>query len=469
MLTKRLAIVAFLTVFLQVEARAQTGFEQKVHEIYQQSYSKEISDELWSEYTSGLGTRTYAVAEGDTLWDLSLIFFGDGNYWSKIWSYNQELTNPHLLKVGQEIAFFSGSLEQPPGFVVGGEESAAPETLLEGFADFKPVPETTTTSETSDEASDADSLGSGIGEDVVGSRLYPGAPSIPPPRDPVKPAPDQLPSTFKDFGGFSITEYNFQGISLDLRPPVQVNPLFIAQHFLYSDEPDRYPRIGTVLESENGNTQLGLNDVIYIKSDEALQVGDVYTIMSYDYKFDRNGIYGSVIRYAARVKITRKLEKKNIFTGEIFYSLSGVQRGSWLSREPIPTFQDDPSGRPSSVEVAIIGGGEDNSTRIFGGGDIVFLQGGSRQGLRTGDILGVYKNRTARFDQSETSYSPAPIGQLKIFRVENNLASAFVVESSEELIAGDRTGTPARVTGPASATEKADLNDLEKGLDFKTE
>jgi len=459
--------LALLTLALvPSRSMAQSNFEQKMHEIYRQSYSQEVSDELWEEYVSGLRTRTYSVLEGDTLWDLSLIFFGDGQYWSKIWSYNQSLTNPHFLRVGQEIAFFSGSLQEPPGILVGGAQEASSETLLEGFADFKPVTETATTTEAG-----VGELGveSGIGEEQVGLRLYPGAPSIPPPRDQITPPPDQLPTTFKDFGGFSVTEYNFQGISLDLRPPVQVNPLFIAQHFLFSDEPERYPRVGTVLESENGNTQLGLNDVIYLHSDEELKPGDVYTIMSYDYKFDRNGLFGSVIRYAARVRIQKKLSKAGRYTGEIFYSLSGVRRGSWLSREPIPTFQDDQSGRPSEVEVNIIGGGEDNNTRIFGGGDIVFLQGGSRQGLRTGDLLGVYKNRMARFQGSEVDFSPAPIGQLKIFRVENNLASAFVVESSEEIIAGDKTGRPLRVVGPASQSEKADLNELESGLDFKTE
>jgi nucleoid-associated protein YgaU len=84
---------------------AQTTFEERMHEIYKTSYSTEVSDELWDGYLNNMSLRTYNVTAGDTLWDLSLVFFGDGNYWSKIWSYNQTLTNPHLISVGQEISF----------------------------------------------------------------------------------------------------------------------------------------------------------------------------------------------------------------------------------------------------------------------------------------------------------------------------------------------------------------------------
>jgi len=457
--------LCILILSFRESALAQSTFEERMHEIYKSSYSTEISDDQWADYVSGIQTRTYQVVEGDTLWDLSLVFFGDGQYWSKIWSYNQGLTNPHMISVGQEVAFFSGSMTRPPGFSV----DKGQRDYLPGFAGFKPVemePETEEVQSSSFQPEvavvDADDTY------IDRSRLYPGAPSIPPPRDDLKPVPNHLPSSFKDFDGFNVKEYNFRGVSLDLRPPVQVNPLFVASSFLYSEDARKYPRLGKILESENGNSLLSLNDQIYIQSLEDLKTDEIFTVMTPDYIFDRNGIFGTVIRYAALVRIQKKLPN-NLYTAEIINSLSGVRRGSWITREIIPTFDDDHSGRPSDLKLTVIGGGIDNTSRIYGEGDIIYLQGGSKQGLRAGDILGIYKVRKTRYMDSEVGLSPEPIAHLKVFRAEDNLSSAFIVNSIEEVLPGDRTGTPTLVGKTASATEKVDLNDIESGLDFNTD
>jgi hypothetical protein len=430
---------------------AQTTFEERMHEIYKTSYSTEVSDELWDGYLNNMSLRTYNVTAGDTLWDLSLVFFGDGNYWSKIWSYNQTLTNPHLISVGQEISFFSGSLEQPPGVSLTGEPIDG-DDFIEGFGDFRPITD-----------------GDEVEEDgaPVATGLYPGAPRIPPPRDQLKPVPEKLPGSFKDFDGFKIAEYNFKDVSLDLRPPVKVNPYYVAHSFLYSQNYDRYPRIGQVMESESGASYLGLNDQVYLESGEDLNIGEELTVMSYDYTFDRNGIYGSVIRYAARARVLKKMPD-NVFLAEIFYSLSGVRRGSWITREVIPTLGDDRVGRPSDLRLNIIGGGIDNASRIFGEGDVIYVQGGSRQGLRAGDILGVYKNRAVRFRETKVDVNPEPIGHIKVFRAENSLSSAFVLDSREEILPGDLTGPPTYVLDQASQSERDDLKTIEGELDFDT-
>ena len=89
--------------------------------------------------------------------------------------------------------------------------------------------------------------------------------------------------------------------------------------------------------------------------------------------------------------------------------------------------------------------------------------------MRAGDILGIYKVRKTRYMDSEVGLSPEPIAHLKVFRAEDNLSSAFIVNSIEEVLPGDRTGTPTLVGKTASATEKVDLNDIESGLDFNTD
>lgn len=40
---------------------------------------------------------TYAVQQGDTLWDITQHFYGDPFEWPRVWSYNPEITNPNWI------------------------------------------------------------------------------------------------------------------------------------------------------------------------------------------------------------------------------------------------------------------------------------------------------------------------------------------------------------------------------------
>ena len=46
---------------------------------------------------------THVVAQGDTLWDISEHYLGDGFAWPKLWSYNPEITNPHWIYPGDTV------------------------------------------------------------------------------------------------------------------------------------------------------------------------------------------------------------------------------------------------------------------------------------------------------------------------------------------------------------------------------
>ena len=56
----------------------------------------------------------YVIQAGDTLWDLSRTFWGDPYYWPQLWSYNDQITNPHWIYPGNRITFSLGTLLDPP-------------------------------------------------------------------------------------------------------------------------------------------------------------------------------------------------------------------------------------------------------------------------------------------------------------------------------------------------------------------
>lgn len=130
-------------------------WEQKLFDIYKSSYNEEVSDELWPELTASISNQNYVVQKGDTLWEISEVFFGDGFYWSKLWSLNGEYTNPHVLEVGDRVTFTVGSAQQAPSYLINKSQtrqqsiSELQEELLndEGSVDLaystpsQPIPE----------------------------------------------------------------------------------------------------------------------------------------------------------------------------------------------------------------------------------------------------------------------------------------------------------------------------------------
>lgn len=56
----------------------------------------------------------YTVQTGDTLWDISSKFLGNPYYWPRLWSINEQITNPHWIYPGNRIRFTPGTLLEPP-------------------------------------------------------------------------------------------------------------------------------------------------------------------------------------------------------------------------------------------------------------------------------------------------------------------------------------------------------------------
>ena len=52
--------------------------------------------------------QTHVVQKGDTLWDICEKYYGDPNLWPKLWEMNPFITNPHLLKPGDEVTLLEG-------------------------------------------------------------------------------------------------------------------------------------------------------------------------------------------------------------------------------------------------------------------------------------------------------------------------------------------------------------------------
>jgi len=68
----------------------------------------------WDDINSTAKIDKYVVQDGDWLWKISQNLFGSGFYYSKIWSLNPHITNPHEIEPGMTLVFTTGTSEEMP-------------------------------------------------------------------------------------------------------------------------------------------------------------------------------------------------------------------------------------------------------------------------------------------------------------------------------------------------------------------
>jgi hypothetical protein len=71
----------------------------------------------------------------------------------------------------------------------------------------------------------------------------------------------------------------------------------------------------------------------------------------------------------------------------------------------------------------------------------VYLSGGQEAGISSGDLLAIQARQGGRQKASVVPDASEPIAVVKVFKSFGKIASAFVLESKEEIMPGDRTGS----------------------------
>lgn len=61
----------------------------------------------WNSTLHGPVPEHHVVRKGDTLWDISWVYFNNPWVWPKVWSYNPSVTNPHWIYPGDLIRLYA--------------------------------------------------------------------------------------------------------------------------------------------------------------------------------------------------------------------------------------------------------------------------------------------------------------------------------------------------------------------------
>jgi hypothetical protein len=381
-------------------------------------------------------SENYRLQNGETLWSLSEMLYGDGSYWPRVWAQKNSVTKPHLIRPGHRLEFRQGSEDEAPAFRFSEED---------------------------DEEGGVELAAAGDGSNPIVE--------IPPPEVPPKPVL-KIPGSFPEWQSVFKKRADFEGLDdkalgkisgpvadrIWLTAYVQETPLETLGEFLENEGESGLPLVNqyVYLKIKKGTASIG---------QKLLVVKDQGRIKRVNKQWDgKEEAY--LIQLFAEVELSeevpatfkRRADAENFSTYRAMVTRStGLSlKDCTLIAGQMMTVDLSMNGRHGSVDAMIIGSEKHIASAVAGPGEIVFLNKGSSDGVTPGDMLDVYADRTIRHRNSPVQLSPAASGTLRVVKVSNHLATAIMLKSHDSVMQGDQVRA---VSASAKHSEQLDLDD----------
>ena len=393
-----------------------------------------IPNDAWEKIAGEKISERYEIIKGDNLFDISKRLFGDGKYWPKIWSLNNDsITNPHLIRPGRKVVFLAGTGTSLPSVAIVNAEGG-------------PSPTSTTNS--------------------AGSAEPTGQPHRPRVRSQEwKDLPHQSWETFEVLRPIEVDALGF-----DKNTKVQFRTTsdFDLEHIAVTERMDVH---GTIIGSSHPGSQLTLGDTVYLQSQTNLQVGDLYSIVSEPQSLGgTEGHSGFAYEILGRVKITSV--RDSLFAGVISNASYLISRGALLIPaiprvkilEPIPgpdsvtgTLYVDPS--LSTVQTAQH--------------KQVFVDRGMEDGVLPGMIFRLYQHEDAATGDHLTDSDFIPVAEMIVIHSTPRFCTVEIIHSTVTISDGEKVRLLTNIADLKESRDKLrqlnlhptktdDVNELDK-------
>jgi hypothetical protein len=348
-----------VTASADVDENVDKALEERLHNIFVSHYSEPLAESDWFKIVENIENQDYQVKPGDTLWGISKIYFGDGHYWSKLWSINQTITNPHLIGVSDTVHFKSGSFTSEPSVSVDqGEETSENVEAVEA-------------SETTETV--AEEKSSKPRRSVL--KTYN-----------LEPA-NEIPASFVEFK--PIATIDTTNIEVQKRPKIVFQSVERLTEEILKDKPNV---IGSVKSLGSNRIITGEVNRVILEASNSLTPGSTVSILDPNFGNTKRGYF---VRVLATVKVVKSLGEdlfgKGLYEAEVVEQFDGIKKGAPVSTYAVQNMDLTPEGDPLDVPVTIVRTSEKN---IWANGDIIFFDG-RKKTLNVGDLININNKFTS--------------------------------------------------------------------------
>lgn len=406
----------FMTVSPHSVFGAKTPLSPEAEIAYIARHLKPIPDEEWNTVAGPRSQEKYVVVKGDTLYDISKHLFGDVKYWPKIWSLNNDdITNPHKIYPGEQLAFLAGSGSSLPSLSVWGSESATDVSLnpLLRSQDWKNLPKQPW--------------------EVYNF-------SLPPDVDPL---------------GFE------KNMKINIRRATGFEAFAVPAS-------EKLNFLGEIFGSRTEGNYLTINDTVYIEADDKLQIGETYAITSEpellkSRKSDRVG-YSYLI--LGKIKILGF--RDNLYIGRVITTKDYAARGTSIIPLPprVPNLTPIPGPTPLLGTLLI---DHRFSTFTTAQHKEVFIDRGIADGVRPGMIFRAYQHYDPSNDKKVSSANFIIDADIMVTQVSPNFCTGLVIrtispimENAPVILLTDISDVLKNQGFTEKAPDRENPNDLDK-------
>ncbi len=408
-----LVIVSVFAPIVSVGATFDPPDVDLESELHRQFLTHQHTDNAVSESFQGW-LENYRIQQGENLWGLSQMLYGDGNYWPKVWAQNQSITNPHLVRKGHTLQFLMGSDDDAPSFRFSEAEEAGLELVA----------------------------AEGGGTPQV---------QLPPPSFEPRPVL-KLPGSFPAWQ--EVFSRKKDEIDSDLSHLHRVNRDGSQKRLVDGYVQDeRIESVGKFLEVERESGLPVAMQYIYVKIKKGqghigkkfLMVKDhgLLKRLNPQVEDDINARYIQVYGDLEITEAAHGLKKAADSDFEIYRALLiHVIDLSLTDFDLIPgaveTVSSVPTGTSGNVTGQVLGSSKNYASELYGIGDLVFINKGSQNGVKVGQMLDIYIDRTIRDPLTPLNYANVSSGSLKIVKVSSSCATAVILTAVDSIQQGDQ-------------------------------
>jgi hypothetical protein len=407
--------------------------EKQLLEVAEKMQGK-IPEKEWNEIAAASSVSTYTVVPGDWLWKIAKRIFGSGFYYSKIWSLNPYITNPHEIEPGMVLTFTTGSGDSLPEIRVGKfgaritkkkQQKVLDDDEFDKWGDMaKPdwideredlkkqgVYIQYASAETDEDLKDASEFG-----------LIKEYEAYEPPRPP-----------------FSIdvpkTEYDESGFDKNAKVTFNFKEGFYLNTFLSTNIVQDFGKIESAIDESGIFSDYGR---VYVRFDDEIDViaSDRFSIYSTTGEVghensDREGYKYTIV---GSVKTIQK--HGDLWECEIMESTGPAMRGDRITVYTPKIERITKTFNSRLIEAAILASFEDlkQSAAV---GDVVYLDRGRADGVEMGNVFEVYGFKDRATGKNITDNPTYKNAELIVITLTDNFATALVISARRDFYVGD--------------------------------
>ncbi len=402
--------------------------EKKLLELSKYVQQK-ITPKEWDDLAIKAKLEKYEVQKGDYLWKISKNLFGSGFYYSKIWSINPQITNPHEIEPGTILAFDTGDADSFPKVQIGEFSDDEVDGARPGGS--------YTSSDNKNRPAWIDErkklIDQGVYFQFASEETY---------EDLERLEKLQKNSEYENYdpplSGIAIAEpsdaYDSSGFDKTDKITFSYREGFFLNTFVTTNV---MQDLGFIKATPKEAVFINKFDTIYVNFDNSTKVkpGDLFTVYTTggEIKHPVSDRSGFLYTTTAQVKAVRKID--DVWECIIVEQSGVVQRKDRLTVYTPKIGKISRTYSRRNVEAAIVGSYRESLSGMSFG-DVVYLDRGRADGVELGNAFDIYSFVDRGTGRKITPSPTYKIGELTVINLTDNFATAIVSNSSSEIILG---------------------------------